>query len=84
MSKKGQLVVPTTLRKLLGLEPEDKFIAYGTDDYIIFKKVELPTLRKEYEALVKATSKIAKKRGITVETVEAEIADYRRKKRTRS
>jgi bifunctional DNA-binding transcriptional regulator/antitoxin component of YhaV-PrlF toxin-antitoxin module len=84
MSKKGQLVVPTSLRKMLGLEPEDKFIAYGADDYIIFKKVELPTLKKEYEKLVKATSKIAKKRDISIKTVEEEIADYRRKKRTRS
>ena len=40
MSKKGQLVVPLSLRKILGFEPEDKFIAYGTDDYVVFKKVE--------------------------------------------
>ena len=81
MSRKGQLVVPMTLRKILGLEPEDRFIAYGADDYIIFKKVELPALKKEYEKLVKATAEIAKKRGITTKTVEAEIASYRRKKK---
>jgi len=39
MSSKGQLVVPKDLRKILGLNAEDMFIAYGKDDYVIFKKV---------------------------------------------
>lgn len=81
MSKKGQLVVPITLRKKLGLVPEDNFIAYGTEDYIIFKKVALPQLKKEFEDLVKTTSEIAGKRNITIETVEAEITEYKREKR---
>ena len=81
MSKKGQLVVPLSLRKILGFEPEDKFIAYGTDDYVVFKKVELPSLKKEYDELLKSTSKIAKKHGITTKTVAEEIAKYRKEKR---
>lgn len=80
MSKKGQLVVPAELRGMLGLNPEDTFIAYGDEDYIIFKKVELPSLKKEFEEIVKITSKIAKEAGITEDVVMEEIRAYRKEK----
>ena len=78
MSKKGQLVVPAELRSLLGLNPEDRFIAYGEDDFIIFKKVELPSLQKEFEKIVKITAKVAEEAGITEEMVMDEIKEYRK------
>ena len=81
MSKKGQLVVPAELRAKLGLKPEDKFIAYGDEDYIVFKKVELPSLQKEFEKIVKITAKISKEAGITEDVVMEEIKAYRKKKR---
>ena len=80
MSKKGQLVVPVELRELLGLDPEDRFIAYGERDYVIFKKVELPAFEKEFERIVKVASKIAKEEGVTESTVLDEIKAHRRKK----
>jgi AbrB family looped-hinge helix DNA binding protein len=80
MSKKGQLVVPAELREMLGLNPEDRFIAYGDEDYVIFKKVELPSLKKEFEEIVKITSKIAREAGITEDVVLEEIRAYRREK----
>ena len=84
MSKKGQLVVPAELRNMLGLNPEDKFIAYGNEDYIIFKKVELPSLKKEFEEIVKITSKIAKEAGITEDIVMEEIEAYRKEKKKKA
>lgn len=81
MSKKGQLVVPLSIRKLLGLASNDKFIAYGEADYIIFKKIELPSLKKEFDELIKVTSKITKARGITPDVVASEIAKYRKTSR---
>jgi AbrB family looped-hinge helix DNA binding protein len=81
MSKKGQLVVPAELRAMLGLNPEDRFIAYGDEDYIIFKKVELPSLEREFDKIVKITAKISKEAGITEDAVLEEIKAYRRKKR---
>jgi len=51
MSKKGQLVIPASIRKMLKLRLGDKFIAYGKEDYIVFKKIELPSLRKEFEEI---------------------------------
>ena len=84
MSKKGQLVVPAELRNMLRLNPEDKFIAYGDEDYIIFKKVELPSLKKEFEEIVKITSKIAKESGITEDIVMEEIEAYRKEKKKKA
>lgn len=81
MSSKGQLVVPQKLREALGFKPEDRFIAYGEDDYVIFKKVELEALKKEFEDVVKTTSKILKKRGVTPKVIEEEIQAHRRKKK---
>ena len=81
MSKKGQLVVPAELRAMLGLNPEDRFIAYGDEDYVIFKKVELPSLQKEFEKIVKITAKVSKEAGITEDVVMEEIKAYRKKKK---
>ena len=81
MSRKGQLVVPQELRDLLGFNAEDLFIAHGTRDYVVFKKVQLPTLKKEFEELVNKTSQIAKQNGITEEIVNGEINKYRKTKR---
>ena len=83
MSKKGQLVVPAELRNRLGLNPEDTFISYGDKDYVIFKKVELPSLQKEFEEIVKITSKIFQEAGITEEDVMEEIAAYREEKKNK-
>lgn len=81
MSKKGQLVIPASIRKMLRLKLGDKFIAYGKEDYIIFKKIELPSLRKEFEKIAAITTKIAEERGITEKDVEEEIKRHRREKR---
>lgn len=80
MSSKGQLVVPKDLRKLLGLHSEDMFLAYGKDDYVIFKKVDLPSLKGEYEALVKVISRISDDIEVTEDIINDEIRDHRSKK----
>ena len=81
MSKKGQLVIPASIRKMLKLHLGDKFIAYGKEDYIVFKKIELPSLRKEFEEIVALTTKITEEKRITEEDVEKEIKKYRKEKR---
>jgi bifunctional DNA-binding transcriptional regulator/antitoxin component of YhaV-PrlF toxin-antitoxin module len=83
MSRKGQLVVPQDLRKLLGFNEEDLFIAHGAKDYVVFKKVQLPSLKQEFEELVNRTAMIAEQKGVTEGTVVEEVQKYRKEKRRR-
>ncbi len=51
MSTKGQLVVPESIRKAEAFEPGDRFIPVAVDDGVLFKKVNIPELKAEFEKL---------------------------------
>ena len=46
MSPKGQLVVPQDIREKEGFKPGDRFIAIKLPDGVLFKKIELPDIKK--------------------------------------
>ena len=46
MSPKGQLVVPQDIREKEGFEPGDRFIAIKLPEGVLFKKIELPDIKK--------------------------------------
>ena len=48
---KGQVVIPQEIREQMKIESGTKFAVYGRGDTIIFKRVELPTVR-DFERLV--------------------------------
>jgi len=60
-SPKGQVVIPQGIRRKLGVEPGTKFAVYGRRDVIIFKRVELPTV-KDFEKLATFGRAFAKKK----------------------
>ncbi|MCX6818643.1 MAG: AbrB/MazE/SpoVT family DNA-binding domain-containing protein [Candidatus Aenigmarchaeota archaeon] len=62
-SPKGQIVIPQEIRKELRIESGTKFAVYGRGDTIIFKKVEMPTVR-DFEKLAIFGRKFAKNKGI--------------------
>ena len=81
VSEKGQVVIPQTIRKKLGIEPKTKLLVYGYQDAVIMKKLEVPDIIKELEAMYKRIDKrIARYGELTQDEVEAEIKQYRRKK----
>lgn len=53
MSEKGQLVVPKSIRKKEGFRNSDRFVAIGVKDGVLFKKVDIPKVKIEFEALSK-------------------------------
>ena len=57
MSEKGQVVIPQSIRKELGIKPKTKFLVYGRGDMVIMKKLELPDLKKEWDAIFKSMDK---------------------------
>ena len=62
-SPKGQVVIPQEIRDHMRIESGTKFAVYGRGDTIIFKKVELPTV-KDFERLAKFGRTFAKAKGI--------------------
>lgn len=68
ISPKGQVVIPQSIRKRLNIRTGEKFAVYGRDDTIIFKKIEMPTI-KDFEKLVDWGVEFAKKKGIKEEDI---------------
>jgi AbrB family looped-hinge helix DNA binding protein len=81
VSEKGQVVIPQTIRKKLGIRPKTKLLVYGYQDAVIMKKLEVPDITKELEAMYRRIDKrIAKYGALTQNDVEEEIKQYRREK----
>jgi len=57
ISEKGQVVIPQSIRKEMGIKPKNKFLVYGRGDTIIMKKLELPSLKKEWEDIFRMMDK---------------------------
>jgi AbrB family looped-hinge helix DNA binding protein len=79
ISEKGQVVIPQSIRKELGIKPKNKFLVYGKGDTIIMKKLDLPDLKKEWDNIFK----LMDQKDITVsdKEVQKEIVVIRKKVR---
>jgi AbrB family looped-hinge helix DNA binding protein len=81
VSEKGQVVIPQTIRKKLGIGPKTKLLIYGYQDAVIMKKLEVPNVTKELEDVYKQMAKkIAKYGELPNEEINEVIQDYRTKK----
>ena len=67
-SPRGQVVIPQEIREGMRIEAGTRFAVYGRGDTIIFKRVELPTV-KDFEKLARFGSEFARKKGIKEEDV---------------
>jgi AbrB family looped-hinge helix DNA binding protein len=76
MSEKGQVVIPQSIRKELGIKPKTKFLVYGRGDTVIMKKLELPDLKKEWEDIFKLMDK--KELKISDKQIKKEIEEARK------
>ena len=79
MSEKGQVVIPQSIRKELGIKPKTRFLVYGRGDTVIMKKLELPDLKKEWEDLFSLMDK--KELKMSDKEIQKEIADARKANR---
>jgi len=82
VSAKGQVVIPHAIRTKLGIGPKTKLLVYGCRDTVIMKKLDVPDLEKELEAMYKRIDKrIAKYGELTNEEINEIIHEHRRKKK---
>ncbi len=79
MSEKGQIVIPQVIRKQLGIKPKTKFLVYGRGDTVIMKKLELPDLKKEWEAIFNLIDKKGLK--LSDKQIQKEIAEAKKASR---
>ncbi len=79
MSPKGQLVVPQDIRESEEFEPGDRFIAMPVKEGVLFKKVEMPNIKLEFEKLSKEIQEHFKKQKVNQKDV-SEAVKWARKK----
>lgn len=79
MSSKGQVVIPESIRKTLGLESGCQFVVVGEKDAVILKTISPPS-KKEFSGLLAKARKAAKAAGLGPNDVSNAIAKVRGKK----
>ena len=83
MTSKGQIVIPSDIRKEIGASEGTVFAVFGAGETILLKKINKPTkedFAKEWSKLVKENTKKAKKLGINESDVTDLIHQSRRLK----
>ena len=76
ISEKGQVVIPQSIRKELGIKPKTKFLVYGKGDIVIMKKLELPDMKKEWDNIFKMMDK--KELKLSEKEIQKEITKAER------
>lgn len=80
MSSRGQIVLPISIRKKLGLDNGSQFLVVTDKNNILLKPVKEPSL-DEFYALIEQAQETAKKIGLTQKDIDREIKNMRAEKR---
>lgn len=78
VSEKGQIVIPSSLRREMKIEKSDQFIIFGEDGTIILKKVENPAMKQSLSELTKPLQRVISERGFTREDLKKVIKEVRK------
>jgi len=78
LSEKGQIVIPSDLRKRMGLKEGVRFLIVGLDDTIVLRKLELSQERMRLKQLLEKSRAKAEKIGFTDKEIDRLIHSYRK------
>jgi AbrB family looped-hinge helix DNA binding protein len=81
VSSKGQIVIPQSIRKRMGIGPKTKLLIYGYDDAVIMKKLDVPDVLKDLERIYRNVDEKARKLGILSDQDVSDIVEESRRKR---
>jgi AbrB family looped-hinge helix DNA binding protein len=70
LSQKGQVVIPTAVRRKMGLREGTKFIVVGLEDVIVLRKLKLSDERAKLKVLLAKARFSAKKHGLSEREVD--------------
>ncbi len=76
LSAKGQLVIPSMIRRKMNLQEGTPFAVISKGDTILLKKVKMPTMA-DFDRLVAKGEKTMAKQGIRQEDVEGLVHKFR-------
>lgn len=77
VSEKGQIVIPSLLRKEMGVKKSDQFLVFGEDGTIILKKIEKLLIKKTFDEIAAPIRNAVKETGITKKDLENAIKSIR-------
>lgn len=80
MSSRGQIVLPISIRKKLGLDSGSQFLVITDKNNILLKPVKEPSL-DEFYSLIEQAQETARKIGLTQQDIDMEIKNMRAEKR---
>ena len=79
MSPKGQLVVPREIRNKENFKPSDRFVAFGVKGGVLFKRVNIPNVKVEFDSLSKEIARQFKEQKVKEKDVKEAVRWARRK-----
>jgi len=78
LSEKGQVVIPSEIRKKMKLKEGTRFVILGVDDTIVLRKLEISQERLRLKQLLAKSREIAQKTGFSQEEIEKFVESSRK------
>jgi AbrB family looped-hinge helix DNA binding protein len=78
ISEKGQVVIPSSLRKQMKIKKSDQFLIFGEGNTIILKKIEKPAIRKTFDEVARPLRESAKRSKFSREDLSRLIEDVKK------
>jgi AbrB family looped-hinge helix DNA binding protein len=70
LSQKGQIVIPTEVRRKMGLKEGTKFLVIGLEDIIVLRKLQLSNEKLRLKKLLARARVSAKTHGLSEKEIE--------------
>ncbi len=78
ISEKGQVVIPSQIRKKLIIQKSDRFLVFGDKDTVILKRIDRPQIKKTFDEIAEPLRKAATEFGLTKEYLQHTIKEVRK------
>ena len=78
LSQKGQVVIPTQVRKKMGLKEGTKFLVVGLEDIIVLRKLQFSEEKLKLKKLLAEARSSAKTHGLSEKEIERLIHAVRK------
>ena len=74
VTSKGQIAIPTAIRKHLHIKSGDKLVAYSSDDSILLKVIKIPSseeMKQKFDEAAKWASSVGMKESDITEAISS-------------